>query len=101
MAERRQTDVLVIGGGAAGLSAALPLAQFAQVTVICKGGVEGGSSVEGRRCVAQEGTHPLLGPDGVALVALLIVGLYPNSLLNFLNSDEEGTSTPVTQSDNG
>ena len=44
MAERRQTDVLVIGGGAAGLSAALPLAQFAQVTVICKGGVEGGST---------------------------------------------------------
>ena len=44
MAERQQTDVLVIGGGAAGLSAALPLADFAQVTVLCKGGVEGGST---------------------------------------------------------
>jgi len=44
VAERRQTDVLVIGGGAAGLSAALPLAEFAEVTVICKGGVEGGST---------------------------------------------------------
>jgi len=44
VAERRQTDVLVIGGGAAGLSAALPLANFAQVTVLSKGGVEGGST---------------------------------------------------------
>jgi len=44
VAERHHTDVLVIGGGAAGLSAALPLAEFAQVTVLCKGGVEGGST---------------------------------------------------------
>ncbi len=58
MAERRQTDVLVIGGGAAGLSAALPLAEFAQVTVICKGGVEGGSTNW-----AQGGLAAVTAPD--------------------------------------
>jgi L-aspartate oxidase len=42
--QRFSTDVLIIGGGAAGLSAALHLAEQARVTVICKGGIESASS---------------------------------------------------------
>jgi len=44
MTQRFSTDVLVIGGGAAGLSAALHLAGHARVTVLCKGGIESASS---------------------------------------------------------
>lgn len=44
MTQRFSTDVLVIGGGAAGLSAALHLAEHARVTVLCKGGMETASS---------------------------------------------------------
>ncbi len=44
MSQRFATDILIIGGGAAGLSAALHLAPHARVTVLCKGGIESGSS---------------------------------------------------------
>lgn len=44
MTQRFSTDILIIGGGAAGLSAALHLAPKARVTVLCKGGIESGSS---------------------------------------------------------
>lgn len=44
MNQRFSTDILIIGGGAAGLSAALHLAPHARVTVICKGDIESGSS---------------------------------------------------------
>ncbi|HAL42877.1 MAG TPA: L-aspartate oxidase [Gammaproteobacteria bacterium] len=44
MSQRFTTDVLVIGGGAAGLSTALTLAQHARVTVLCKGDITTGSS---------------------------------------------------------
>ncbi|MBX3706531.1 MAG: L-aspartate oxidase [Pseudomonadales bacterium] len=44
MTLRYSTDVLVIGGGAAGLSAALHLAPHARVTVLCKGDIEAASS---------------------------------------------------------
>lgn len=44
MTQRFATDVLVIGGGAAGLSAALHLAPHARVTVLCKGTADSGSS---------------------------------------------------------
>ncbi len=44
MTQRFSTDVLIIGGGAAGLSAALHLAPHARVTVLCKGSVDSGSS---------------------------------------------------------
>lgn len=44
MSQRFNTDVLIIGGGAAGLSAALALAQHARVTVLCKGDITSGSS---------------------------------------------------------
>lgn len=44
MGQRFSTDILVIGGGAAGLSAALHLAAHARVTVLCKGDVESASS---------------------------------------------------------
>ncbi len=44
MGQRFSTDILVIGGGAAGLSAALHLAGHARVTVLCKGDVESASS---------------------------------------------------------
>lgn len=57
MAQRYRTDILIIGGGAAGLSAALPLAEFAQITVISKGGVEGGSTNWAQGGVAAV-THP-------------------------------------------
>jgi L-aspartate oxidase len=44
MGQRFSTDILVIGGGAAGLSAALHLAEHARVTVLCKGDVESAST---------------------------------------------------------
>jgi len=44
MTQRFSTDILVIGGGAAGLSAALHLAPHARVTVLCKGDIESASS---------------------------------------------------------
>ena len=44
MSQRFSTDVLIIGGGAAGLSAALHLADHARVTVLCKGDITSGSS---------------------------------------------------------
>ena len=44
MSQRFSTDVLVIGGGAAGLTAALQLAEHARVTVLCKGDITSGSS---------------------------------------------------------
>ncbi|MFP6815504.1 MAG: L-aspartate oxidase [Pseudomonadales bacterium] len=44
MGQRFSTDILVIGGGVAGLSAALHLAANARVTVLCKGDVESASS---------------------------------------------------------
>ena len=44
MTQRFATEILVIGGGAAGLSAALHLAPYARVTVLCKGDIESGSS---------------------------------------------------------
>mgnify|MGYP006245436271 FL=1 len=43
MSQRFNTDVLIIGGGAAGLSAALTLSQLVRVTVLCKGDITTGS----------------------------------------------------------
>jgi L-aspartate oxidase len=44
MTQRFSTDILIIGGGAAGLAAALHLAAHARVTVLCKGGSDAASS---------------------------------------------------------
>ncbi|MDH3643559.1 MAG: L-aspartate oxidase, partial [Gammaproteobacteria bacterium] len=44
MGQRFSTDILVIGGGAAGLSAALHLAAHARVTVLSKGDIESAST---------------------------------------------------------
>ncbi|MEM9621787.1 MAG: L-aspartate oxidase [Pseudomonadota bacterium] len=44
MSQRFSTDALIIGGGAAGLSAALQLAERMRVTVLCKGDITTGSS---------------------------------------------------------
>ena len=58
MAQRFSTDVLIIGGGAAGLSAALHLADHARVTVLCKGDITSGSSHW-----AQGGVAAVTDPD--------------------------------------
>ncbi|MBT7334999.1 MAG: L-aspartate oxidase [Gammaproteobacteria bacterium] len=44
MSQRFSTDILIIGGGAAGLATALQLADHARVTVLCKGDLTTGSS---------------------------------------------------------
>jgi L-aspartate oxidase len=44
MTQRFSTDILIIGGGAAGLAAALHLAPHARVTVLCKGDNDAASS---------------------------------------------------------
>ena len=44
MSQRFATDVLIIGGGAAGLATALQLADAARITVLCKGDITSGSS---------------------------------------------------------
>jgi len=44
VSQRFSTDVLIIGGGAAGLCAALQLAEHARVTVLTKGGVTSAST---------------------------------------------------------
>ena len=44
MSQRFSTDVLIIGGGAAGLAAALHLADSSRVTVLAKGEPASGSS---------------------------------------------------------
>ncbi len=44
VSQRFSTDILIIGGGAAGLAAALQLAEHARVTVLCKGDITSASS---------------------------------------------------------
>ena len=44
MSQRFSSDVLIIGGGAAGLAAALQLAEHARVTVLAKGDMKSASS---------------------------------------------------------
>ncbi|MFU8815025.1 MAG: L-aspartate oxidase [Pseudomonadales bacterium] len=58
MTQRFSTDVLIIGGGAAGLAAALHLAPHAHVTVLCKGGIDSASSTW-----AQGGIAAVTDPD--------------------------------------
>ncbi len=58
MSQRFSTDILVIGGGAAGLTTALNLAPHARVTVLCKGDIETGSSHW-----AQGGVAAVTDPD--------------------------------------
>ena len=58
MTQRFSTDVLIIGGGAAGLSAALRLAPHARVTVLRKGAQDSGASHW-----AQGGVAAVTGPE--------------------------------------
>jgi L-aspartate oxidase len=58
MSQRFSTDILVIGGGAAGLSAALHLAPHGRVTVLCKGEMDAGSTYW-----AQGGIASVTDPD--------------------------------------
>ena len=44
MSQRFATDILIIGGGAAGLAAALHLADLYRVTLLSKGSMESGAS---------------------------------------------------------
>ena len=52
MTQRFATDVLIIGGGAAGLTAALNLAEHARVTVLSKGDIESASDYISHMCKA-------------------------------------------------
>ncbi len=47
-----RTDVLIIGGGLAGLTAALHLAERCEVTVLCKGGLLDGASARAQGGIA-------------------------------------------------
>ena len=58
MTQRFATDILIIGGGAAGLSTALSLATDARVTVLCKDRTEASSSQW-----AQGGVAAVTDPD--------------------------------------
>ena len=58
MSQRFNTDILVVGGGAAGLTTALLLAEHARVTVLCKGDITSGSSHW-----AQGGVASVTDPD--------------------------------------
>ena len=58
MTQRFATDILIIGGGAAGLSAALYLAPHARVTLLCKGTADTSSSHW-----AQGGVAAVMDPD--------------------------------------
>ena len=58
MTQRFATDVLIIGGGAAGLAAALNLAPHARVTLLCKDPAEGSASQW-----AQGGVAAVTAPD--------------------------------------
>jgi len=58
MTQRFETDVLIIGGGAAGLTTALNLADHARVTVLCKGDIDSASSNW-----AQGGVAAVTDPD--------------------------------------
>ena len=58
MASRHRTDVLIIGSGAAGLAAALHLAETTRVTVVSKDAVSGGATNW-----AQGGVAAVTNPD--------------------------------------
>ena len=58
MSQRFNTDILVVGGGAAGLTTALLLAEHARVTVLCKGDITSGTSHW-----AQGGVASVTDPD--------------------------------------
>jgi len=83
LTQRFATDVLIIGGGAAGLTAALNLADHARVTVLCKGDIESASSHW-----AQGGVAAVTDPDDsveahVEDTLVAGAGLCDESVVNF------------------
>ena len=68
-----ETDILIIGSGAAGLTAALQLAQKHQVTVLAKGALSDGATAWAQGGIAAVGQLQLLQPFfGLALAATLL-----------------------------
>jgi len=84
MSQRFSTDILIIGGGAAGLASALQLADHARVTVLCKGDLTSASSHWAQGGIAAVTTETDSFPDHVADTLDAGAGLCDQDIVNMV-----------------